>query len=257
MRSNLETMVLGNLTDLEKVKTSELAEALSDYRRELSPKNGIDFMSFINKKSTSVDSELNELNDDEIIDEIKNGNYNALNILDFRYREDLLKYSRNMLKSFDFRDTSETAKDIVQDTFMKSFEVIKSGKLKEGFAIKNYFMGAIYKNSKNYIRQNNHKKAPQYINSITESNLKITIENIMDNSEDRFSRVVELADISLITKLLYQLDEKYKNILMYKLIDNKSWTEISNEMGISDRTRQRYYKSAKQSLKSKIEAEIF
>ena len=118
-------------------------------------------------------------------------------------------------------------------------------------------MGAIYKNSKNYIRQNNHKKAPQYINSITESNLKITIENIMDNSEDRFSRVVELADISLITKLLYQLDEKYKNILMYKLIDNKSWTEISNEMGISDRTRQRYYKSAKQSLKSKIEAEIF
>ena len=252
-------MRFGNLVDLEKAEMSQFTEALSEYRRELSPKNGIDFSSFINPKSVYLPQDLAKLSDNEIIEEIKSGNMKAFRVLDNRHREDLLRFARNVMRNFNFRDGSEAAKDVVQDTVTKFLEILSENKFREGSDVKNYFMGAIYRNSQNYIRENNLKKVPEFIGNLekNENSKKINIENIIDNDQDRFTRVVDSADIGLIIKVLDKMSENLRAVLMLKLVENNSHKEVAQKLSFSERSSKRLYMDGKKVLKNKIEAEIF
>lgn len=118
----------------------------------------------------------------------------------------------------------ELAKDIAQDTFMKTWEYIKQGKKVD--SLKSF----LYKVARNLIIDNSRKKKSQSLDYLISEGLEPSSDTDIQFEYD------EVITAQRALTLLEELPGKYQDIINLRFIEDLSITEISEIIGESSNT---------------------
>ena len=250
----------------QKRKFVEAGGEKSDF--EATTSTPINHSNCINPSSLSKDKRETELSDSEIVVEIAGGNLEAFNILDFKYREGILRTAKMTMRGYQLRDSNEAANDVVQDTFIKVISAITSGKFRSDANIKNYLIGAVKRNCLAHMKQNNSQKLPKFFEDINYSHKfaddledeKMSysqVDSLIEISEDRQAKIMSFVDINLLNKLLNDLKPEFKKVIVLKEIENKSHEQIAKVLNISVSKSKNRLSLGKKKLNSLLQKELF
>lgn len=114
----------------------------------------------------------------------------------------------------------ETALDITQDTFIKTWQY-----LQKGVEIDN-IKAFLYRVTKNLIIDHRRKKKSSSLDQIIETGVDFTEEeNVMREKEDQFEKE---SDRIKVIKTINKIEEKYKEILIMRYVEEMSIKEIGD-----------------------------
>ena len=114
----------------------------------------------------------------------------------------------------------ETALDITQDTFIKTWQYLQKGAEVEN--IKAF----LYRVAKNLIIDHRRKKKSSSLDQILEAGVDFTEEeNVLEEKEKDFEKA---QDKERVLKAIEKIDEKYKEILLMRYIEEMSIKEIGD-----------------------------
>ena len=171
---------------------------------------------------------MNEIADNQLISQYKNGDENALSQLIIRYQKELFSFIYYKILDDDL------ANDIFQDTFMKAIIVIKEGRYND----EGKFVVWIKRIAHNLIID--HFRAKSKRTMISDSNnpsdefsIFDFIQEQSDNIEDRLVKNQIVADLY---KMIDLLPENQKEIIKLRFIDNLSFKEIAEHTDSSINT---------------------
>ncbi len=132
------------------------------------------------------------------------------------YSDALFRYA-----FFKTRDR-ETSKDLVQDTFTKTWDYLRKGNNIDN--LKAFF----YKTLSNLIIDFYRKNKPEPLESIIEAG--------MEPGFDGETQITDKIDIGLALKLLDQIPREYKDVLVLRYVEELSIKEIANMQNESENT---------------------
>ncbi len=113
----------------------------------------------------------------------------------------------------------EIALDITQDTFTKTWQYLQKGEEVEN--IKAF----LYRVAKNLIVDHRRKKKSSSLDEIMEAGVDFTEEeNVLGEKEKNFDKE---KDRQKLLKTIEKIDEKYKEILLMRYVEEMSIKEIS------------------------------
>ncbi|MEZ4211138.1 MAG: RNA polymerase sigma factor [Candidatus Paceibacterota bacterium] len=113
----------------------------------------------------------------------------------------------------------EIALDITQDTFTKTWQYLQKGEEVEN--IKAF----LYRVAKNLIVDHRRKKKSSSLDEIMEAGIDFTEEeNVLEEKEKNFDKE---KDRQKLLKTIEKIDEKYKEILLMRYVEEMSIKEIS------------------------------
>ncbi|MDQ5901670.1 MAG: hypothetical protein QG580_385 [Patescibacteria group bacterium] len=116
----------------------------------------------------------------------------------------------------------EVALDIAQDTFIKTWQYLQKGEEIEN--IKAF----LYRVAKNLIIDYRRKKKSSSLDEIMETGLDFkTDEDIEEEKQKEFEK-------QKVIKTIDQIDEKYKEIVLMRYVEEMSIKEIGETLGLSD-----------------------
>ncbi len=119
----------------------------------------------------------------------------------------------------------ETALDITQDTFIKTWQYVQKGEQIEN--IKAF----LYRVAKNLIIDYRRKKKSSSLDQILESGVDFTeSEDVLQEKEENFDKE---KDRQKVLKAIDKIDEKYKEILLMRYVEEMSIKEIGDILEIS------------------------
>ncbi len=171
------------------------------------------------------------LSDAVLVSDYIKGNEEALAILIERHKQRI--YSFIYSKVFD-RDISE---DIFQDTFIKVINTLKKGRYNEEGKFLPWVMRIAHNLVIDHFRKDN--RMPKF-----EDNGEFSIFSIIsDGSLNAEHRLIKNQVESDIRKLIDELPEDQKEVLMMRMYRDMSFKEISEKTGVSINTalgRMRY-----------------
>ena len=171
------------------------------------------------------------LSDAVLVSEYINGNENALSVLINRHKQKV--YSFIYSKVFD-RDVTE---DVFQDTFIKVIRTLKLGKYNEEGKFLPWVMRIAHNLVIDHFRKN--KRMPKFDNT-DEFNIFSVISDASLNAEKRMVKDQVESDIR---RLIEELPEDQKQVLIMRMYKDMSFKEISESTGVSINTalgRMRY-----------------
>ncbi len=114
----------------------------------------------------------------------------------------------------------ETALDITQDTFIKTWQYLQKGEEVENIR------AFLYRVAKNLIIDYRRKKKSSSLDQILEAGADFTEQpNVLEEKEDDFDRE---RDKEKILKTIDKIDEKYKEILLMRYVEEMSIKEIGD-----------------------------
>lgn len=114
----------------------------------------------------------------------------------------------------------ETALDITQDTFIKTWQYLQKGEEVENIR------AFLYRVAKNLIIDYRRKKKSSSLDQILEAGTDFTEQpNVLEEKEDDFDRE---RDKEKILKTIDKIDEKYKEILLMRYVEEMSIKEIGD-----------------------------
>ena len=114
----------------------------------------------------------------------------------------------------------ETALDIAQDTFIKTWQYLEKGEEVEN--IKAF----LYRVAKNLIIDHRRKKKSSSLDQILEAGVDFTEEeNVLREKEDEFDKE---KDKIKVLKTIEKIDEKYKEIILMRYVEEMSIKEIGD-----------------------------
>jgi RNA polymerase sigma-70 factor (ECF subfamily) len=114
----------------------------------------------------------------------------------------------------------EIAMDITQDTFIKTWEYLQKGTEVEN--IKAF----LYRVAKNLIIDHRRKKKSSSLDQILEAGVDFTEEeNVLEEKEKDFEKA---QDRERVLKAVEKIDERYKEILLMRYIEEMSIKEIGD-----------------------------
>ena len=116
----------------------------------------------------------------------------------------------------------ELARDLTQEAFMKTWREIAAGK-----QIQN-IKAFVYKVMRNLIIDNSRKKK--------ETSLDVMMETGFDVAFDTRKQIDAGIDVQEAVKLLEQLDEKYREVVLMRYIDGLTPREIAKIIDESENT---------------------
>lgn len=158
----------------------------------------------------------NNKTDEEIVVEIKNGDIEKFGILVNRYIDKLKRYARKFIQD------KIDIEDLVQDVFIKTFENIQS------FDESRKFSSWIYRIAHNeFVNQIKRK--------ITQKLIPIDFDTFFPHPEapERADKDIEqFFTISILEKYLYQLDSKYREVLVLYFYEEMDYKEIGEILSI-------------------------
>ena len=159
------------------------------------------------------------------------GDENSLSILIERHKQRI--YSFIYSKVFD-RDVSE---DIFQDTFIKVIKTLKKGRYNEEGKFLPWVMRIAHNLVIDHFRKGN--RMPKF-----EDNGEFSIFSVLsDNELNAEKRIIKDQVESDIRKLITELPEDQKEVLVMRMYKDMSFKEISDKTGVSINTalgRMRY-----------------
>jgi len=168
-----------------------------------------------------------DIPDEVLISRIKSGDQFAFEILFKFMHKKLSAYAR-----FFIRD-HETVNDLIQDTFIKIWEVRES--LQEDKSIKAYLFRSVHNNCINYLnkRQLNIHQSEEYARNIKESVLSAEQGNDYEQLLDRMAQ--DEFDLRL-SNVIDNLPPQGKEIFVLSRYHELTYKEIAVKLGISINT---------------------
>lgn len=174
----------------------------------------------------------NELIEDAtLVSNYIKGDERALEILIYRHKQKI--YSFIYSKVFD-RDVAE---DVFQDTFIKVIRTLKRGAYNEEGKFLPWVMRISHNLVIDYFRKNN--RMPKFDNT-DEFNIFSVLSDASLNAENSIIKEQVETDVR---RLVEELPEDQKEVLLMRIYDDLSFKEISNKTGVSINTalgRMRY-----------------
>lgn len=169
--------------------------------------------------------------DSELIAQYRNGNEPAFDLLVDRYQRKIYTTIFLIVKD------QEIAEDLLQDVFVKVVNTINSDKYNEEGKFQPWVMRIAHNLAIDYFR-----KAKRYPTILMEdgSNIFNSLKFSEENVEDRQIRD---ENIELVKKLIEELPETQKEVLIMRYYVDMSFQEIADQTGVSINTalgRMRY-----------------
>ena len=160
-----------------------------------------------------------------------NGDEGALSMLIMRHKQKI--YSFNYSKVYD-RDITE---DVFQDTFIKVIRTLKRGKYNEEGKFLPWVMRIAHNLVIDHFRRN--KRMPKFDNSGEFSIFSVLSDSSLNAEKTLIKDQVE----SDVRRIIEELPEDQKQVLMMRMYQDMSFKEISERTGVSINTalgRMRY-----------------
>ncbi|TYA59093.1 RNA polymerase sigma factor [Formosa maritima] len=160
-----------------------------------------------------------------------NGDESALEILITRHKQRI--YSFIYSKVFD----KDIAEDIFQDTFIKVIRTLKKGKYNEEGKFLPWVMRISHNLVIDHFRKNS--RMPKFSNAGDFNIFSVLSDNSLDAERSIIKDQVE----SDIRKVIEELPDDQKEVLMMRMYNDMSFKEISDKTGVSINTalgRMRY-----------------
>ena len=139
------------------------------------------------------------------------------------------KYSANILKHIYFRVSDQKlAEDMTQEVFLKTWDYIKTGEVKE---IK-YLKAFLYRVATNLVIDHYRGKSKKLVSIEAASEEGIEFNEISEVATQEKETDFSL-DREIMEKYLLELKDEYRQILIYRYIDDLEIGEISKITGKS------------------------
>ena len=141
-----------------------------------------------------------------------------------KYRRDMLKYAKVQLKKMNVPDHEMEAEDVVQAAFLKISRYIKKIQFDMGEgAVKSYVFAIVLNEA---------------INSSNEYVATVNIDDCFEvSTEDEFFEQLPIKeDYEKVMKAIEKLDDKYRYTLMLRYTHDMSVKEISQLLGLPEKT---------------------
>lgn len=174
---------------------------------------------------------LTTFSDSALVDQYRNGSEIALEKLVNRHQAQIFNFINSKVQD---RDTAE---DIFQDTFIKVIKTIKSGKYNEEGKFIPWIMRIAHNLVIDFFRKNN--RMPKVRNT-EEFDI---FQFIPDNSPNAEHIMVQDQVVKDLQKLVQELPEDQKEVLIMRLYHDMSFKEIAENTNVSINTalgRMRY-----------------
>ena len=174
---------------------------------------------------------LTTFSDSALVDQYRNGSEIALEKLVNRHQAQIFNFINSKVQD---RDTAE---DIFQDTFIKVIKTIKSGKYNEEGKFITWIMRIAHNLVIDFFRKNN--RMPKVRNT-EEFDI---FQFIPDNSPKAEHSMVQDQVVKDLQKLVQELPEDQKEVLIMRLYRDMSFKEIAENTNVSINTalgRMRY-----------------
>jgi RNA polymerase sigma-70 factor (ECF subfamily) len=172
---------------------------------------------------------------DQLIKDIRNGDENKFEIIVNLYQQKIFKYCWCMIGN------EHEAEDTVQDIFVKVFSQLYKYKVDTSF--QSWLYRIAYNQCIDVLRRKKRVHMFQYIEDI------LSRENIImeDNSERNYS----------IHDALKKLSVNERNIILLKILENKSYEEISVILQKNPIALRKQFERAKNKLKKLLKEELY
>ena len=193
-----------------------------------------------NKKNKELNKITEKTTDEELVSRtLENPEVYAL--LVERYEKKLLRYIMRILSG-----TKEDAEDILQDVFLSAYKNLND------FDQELKFSSWIYRIA--------HNKVISHFRKVTARPKTMTYEgdsqllNILASEEDIAKSMEKRHDAGEVRNILDELDEKYREVLFLKFLEEKDYKEISDILEKPMGTVATLINRAKKQFKEKVEA---
>lgn len=171
------------------------------------------------------------ISESTLINDYINGDEQALEILIYRYKNRVYSFIYSKVSD---RDVSE---DIFQDTFIKVIQTIKRGQYREEGKFLPWVLRISHNLIIDYFRKN--KK----LSSVNSSEDFDIFDFISDDSLNAENQIVKEQILSDLRKLVDELPDDQREVLLMRIYRDMSFKEIAEETGVSINTalgRMRY-----------------
>ena len=171
--------------------------------------------------TTRQDASSSSLQDDHWVVLAVKGDEKAYSELTQKYQKPLYFHVRKMIRNPDF------AEDLVQDIFLKAFKSLKN--YKNDYAFSTWLYRIATNHTIDYLR----KKKLETL-SIHADDSDDTHATIQLSDEDTFTDepMIRLERKNKVHEAIDQLPEKYREVILKRHIEEKSYQEIAEEMDI-------------------------
>lgn len=172
------------------------------------------------------------LSDQQLLSAYLSGDKNAISILIERHAKRVRDYIRMMVKN------SEIADDIYQETFIKVVRFIDEGRYKDNGKFLSWVLRIAHNQVIDHFRQMKQQ------NNISEADAGYDILNAKKFADPSVEdKIVNEQIESDLRKLIEQLSEEQKEVVMMRYFDEMSFKEIAEQTNVSINTalgRMRY-----------------
>ena len=172
-----------------------------------------------------------------IIQKAKRGNNSAYNIILEVFWNPIFSYVQTMVRQED------DAEDITIQTFTKAFEKLKL--YKEDFDFKTWLLSIAHNTAIDFLREN-FRRQQLWDNHIGKDKL----EDTSPSPEELF---INKQGKERLKKMIRSLKPKYRKVLELRYLEEKKYTEIETELGISSSNVKVTIMRAKKLLLEQIE----
>jgi len=172
--------------------------------------------------------------DKDLMLEIKAGNKLAFDALYRRYIKKLYKFACSITKS------SEEAENIIQNVFLNLW--INRNKIEKEASVKCYIFKIVYNSSISFLRE-----------KIKEYQFVEYLKTIQDKQEDEIISRIDYEELDKeLNKIIDELPDRQKEVILLRKIDGLKYSEISERMNISRNTIENHMSRALKTIRLKL-----
>jgi RNA polymerase sigma-70 factor (ECF subfamily) len=155
---------------------------------------------------------MEQLTDSQIIERIRNGETNLFSELVQRYQNKIFAYVYKIVNH------KEEAEDIVQETFIKVYKNLNSFEADRKFS--SWLYRISHNETINYLKKN--KKGTEVYYEGDEY-----LFNTLKSEKNLIKELMIVEDLDLVKKALAELPLKYKEVIILKYLEERSYEEIA------------------------------
>ena len=171
--------------------------------------------------TTRQDASSSSLQDDHWVVLAVKGNEKAYSELTQKYQKPLYFHVRKMIRNPDF------AEDLVQDIFLKAFKSLKN--YKNDYAFSTWLYRIATNHTIDYLRKKKLETLSIHADDSDDTHATIQLAD-----EDSFTDepMIRRERKNKVHEAIDQLPEKYREVILKRHIEEKSYQEIAEEMDI-------------------------
>ena len=171
--------------------------------------------------TTRQDASSSSLQDDHWVVLAVKGDEKAYSDLTQKYQKPLYFHVRKMIRNPDF------AEDLVQDIFLKAFKSLKN--YKNDYAFSTWLYRIATNHTIDYLRKKKLETLSIHADDSDDTHATIQLAD-----EDSFTDepMIRLERKNKVHEAIDQLPEKYREVILKRHIEEKSYQEIAEEMDI-------------------------